>query len=185
MGPIHTQPLTVPHIHPQPGSKSISNAVHTHDEKPHFGTSKNGPKSTRNPRSRTLALQIRSLRWFQRIARVTTRLENTFEPGSKGVCVGRFDAASHFRKTDPKSPPTHSFERRERNSHRPSRHESSACVSRHVHAFRAIARRDPSSACKIMDENLPRETIFATPKYILRTTFEPLNVHVHPTTSAF
>ena len=41
-----------------------------------------------------LALQIRLLRWSQRVPRATTRLAHHREPGSKGVLGGRFGAGS-------------------------------------------------------------------------------------------
>lgn len=77
----------------------------------------------------TLALQLRLLRWFQRLPRATTRLAHHREPGSKGVLGGRFDAESKIAKKWPKLHTWHVFERPERNSCRPSWDQVPACVS--------------------------------------------------------
>lgn len=108
----------------------------------------------------TLALQIRLLRWHQRVPRATTRLAHHREPGSKGVLGGRFGAESKIARKWPKWRARHVFERPERNSCRPSWDQVPACVSSCGGPYPFTGDQNRMKTRRTASEKVPKWSIF-------------------------
>lgn len=108
----------------------------------------------------TLALQIRLLRWSQRLPRATTRLAHHREPGSKGVLGGRFGAESKIAQKWPKFGVSHVFKRRERNFDRPSWDQVAACVSSCGGSYPFTGDQNRMKTRRAVSKNVSKWSIF-------------------------
>lgn len=112
-----------------------------------------------------LALQIRLLRWSQRVPRVTTRLAHHREPGSKGVLGGRFGTGSKIAQKWPKFDVSHIFERHERNFDRPSWDQVAACVSTCGGPYPFTGDQNRMKTRRAVSKNVSKLSIFRSKKW--------------------